>query len=140
LKIHHLATLSTTTTTTAAAKKTGTLKTCRNFSKARVSGEEKKKKASTKAKKNFLKACLLHTYIVDKYGIYRERNVLSACNQYRNFFHFFWPQAAADKHGTYQGCQIFLGPNIPKWEEIYQNDQKLYQTTINYKNGHKNYK
>jgi hypothetical protein len=37
-----------------------------------------------------------------------------------------------------QGCQIFLGPNIPKWEKYTKrpltrpNDQKLYQMAVNY--------
>jgi hypothetical protein len=29
------------------------------------------------------------------------------------------------------GCQIFLGPSIPKWEK-YTNGHKLYQTAIHY--------
>jgi hypothetical protein len=32
--------------------------------------------------------------------------------------------------GWLQGCQIYLGPNIPKWEKL-PNDHKLYQTAIN---------
>jgi hypothetical protein len=45
-----------------------------------------------------------------------------------------------------QGCQIFLGPNIPNGKNI-PNDYKLYQTAINYIKwpenipyGHKIYK
>jgi hypothetical protein len=44
----------------------------------------------------------------------------------------------------YQGCQIFLGPNMPNWEK-YNKWPKLCQTAINYTkwpynipNGHKN--
>jgi hypothetical protein len=43
-----------------------------------------------------------------------------------------------------QGCQIFLGPNIPKWENIctkwpqtIPNGHKLYQMIKNIPNGHK---
>jgi hypothetical protein len=31
-----------------------------------------------------------------------------------------------------QGCQIFLGPNIPNWGKIYQIITNLYPTAINY--------
>jgi hypothetical protein len=31
-----------------------------------------------------------------------------------------------------QGCQIFIGPNIPKREKYIQNYHKLYQITTNY--------
>jgi hypothetical protein len=36
-----------------------------------------------------------------------------------------------------QGCQIFLGPNIPNWEKIYLNDHKQYQKTTNIPKGRK---
>jgi hypothetical protein len=38
---------------------------------------------------------------------------------------------------TYQGCQICLGPNKPKRENV-PNDHKLYQTAINYTKWSKN--
>jgi hypothetical protein len=44
-----------------------------------------------------------------------------------------------------QGCQIFLGPNIPNWEKYDKrpltipNGHKLYQMAIKYSNGHKIY-
>jgi hypothetical protein len=31
-----------------------------------------------------------------------------------------------------QGCQIFLGPNIPKRKKYIPNDQKLYRKAVNY--------
>jgi hypothetical protein len=38
---------------------------------------------------------------------------------------------------TKQGCQIFRGPNVPKWEKTYQpqnvaNGHKLYQMAVKY--------
>jgi hypothetical protein len=40
-------------------------------------------------------------------------------------------KAKSPEFSPHQGCQIFLGQNIPKLKNI-PNDHKLYQTTINY--------
>jgi hypothetical protein len=41
-----------------------------------------------------------------------------------------------------QGCQIFLGPNIPKWKkyQMTTSGHKLYPMAVNIPNGHKIYK
>jgi hypothetical protein len=39
-----------------------------------------------------------------------------------------------------QGCQIFIGPNLPKLEKYTPNDHKLYQTAVNYTKWPKNCK
>jgi hypothetical protein len=53
-----------------------------------------------------------------------------------------WERSSVD----IQGCQIFLGPNIPKREnytkgtQTIPNDHKIYDKAVKYPNGHTIYK